>query len=315
MVGSGLKKLAGEYNMKIASGVAYGNLGGFAATLSEGSGYKQIVFATRFPDAVKKTEFMDAIQQVNVQKQFRVQNLGVGPRSIQVIFMDNPGTMKKIREFLTWFLPLLTEAGATGIHICTECGCDLTAGRWVLVNGIAYYFHDSCADKVIREIEADNTQRKEEATGSYLTGLVGALLGSAVGAVVWAIVLNLGYVASIVGLLIGWLAEKGYRLLKGKQGKAKVVILILAILAGVLLGTVGGDALTVAQMMGSGELPGFVMADIPWFLATMWAESPEYRSGMISNIGMGLLFAALGVWAILRKAGKEVADTKVVELK
>ena len=315
MVGSGLKKLAGEYNMNIASGVAYGNLGGFAATLSEGSGYKQIVFVTRFPDAVKKTEFMDAIQQVNVQKRFRVQNLGVGPRSIQVIFMDNPGTMKKIREFLTWFLPLLTAAGATGIHICTECGCDLTAGRWVLVNGNAYYFHDSCADKVIREIEADNTQRKEEATGSYLTGLVGALLGSAVGAVVWAIVLNLGYVASIVGLLIGWLAEKGYRLLKGKQGKAKVVILILAILAGVLLGTVGGDALTVAQMIGSGELPGFVMADIPWFLATMWAESPEYRSGMISNIGMGLLFAALGVWAILRKAGKEVADTKVVELK
>ena len=31
--------------------------------------------------------------------------------------------------------------------------------------------------------------------------------------------------------------------------------------------------------------------------------------------GMGLLFAALGVWVILRKAGKEVADTKVVELK
>ena len=89
----------------------------------------------------------------------------------------------------------------------------------------------------------------------------------------------------------------------------------MAILVGVLLGTVGGDALTVGQMIGNGELPGFVMADIPWFLATMWAESPEYRSGMISNIGMGLLFAALGVWAILRKAGKEVADTKVVELK
>lgn len=315
MVGSGLKKLAGEYGMKIASGVAYGNLGGFAATLSEGSGWKQVVFATQFSDPVKKTQFMDAVQQVNAQKQYRVQNLGVGPRSIQVVFLDNPGTMKKIREFLDWFLPLLMEYGATGIHTCTECGCDLTAGRWILVSGVAYYLHDSCADKVIREIEADNTQRKEEATGSYVSGLIGALLGSAVGAVAWAIVLNLGYVASIVGLLIGWLAEKGYRLLKGRQGKAKVAILIVAIVLGVLLGTIGGDALSLAQMMGSGELPGFVLADIPWFLATMWAESPEYRSGMISNIGMGLLFAALGVWVILRKAGKEVADTKVVELK
>lgn len=315
MVGSGLKKLAGEYGMKIGSGVAYGNLGGFAATLSEGSGWKQIVFATQFPDAVKKTQFMDAVQQVNVQKQYRVQNLGVSPRSIQVIFLDNPGTMKKIREFLDWFLPVLAQFGATGSNICTECGCEVTAGRWILVEGAAYYLHDSCADKVIRDIEADNTQRKEEATGSYFTGLIGALLGSAVGAVAWAIVLNLGYVASVVGLLIGWLAEKGYNLLKGKQGKAKVLILIVAILAGVLLGTVGGDILTLVQMMSNGELPGFVFGDIPWFLTTMWAESPEYRSGVISNIGTGILFAALGVWVILRRAGKEVAGTKVQELK
>lgn len=177
MVGSGLKKLAGEYGMKIGSGVAYGSLGGFAATLSEGSGWKQIVFATQFPDAVRKTQFMDAVQQVNVQKQYRVQNLGVGPRSIQVVFLDNPGTMKKIREFIAWFLPMLTEYGATGIHSCTECGCEVTSGRWILVNGTAYYLHDSCADKVIREIEADNSQRREEAAGSYFTGLIGALLG------------------------------------------------------------------------------------------------------------------------------------------
>ena len=315
MIGNALKKLANEHTMKVGSGVAVGSLGGFTATLSEGAGWKQIIFATQFPDPVRKTQFMDAVQQVNVQKQFRVQNLGVGPRSIQVIFQDNPGTMKKIREFLNWFLPMLTEAGAPGSHICTDCGCEVTSGRWILVSGVAYYLHDSCADKVIREVEADNVQRKEDATGSYISGLIGALLGSALGAVVWAIVLNLGYVASVVGLLIGWLAQKGYSLLKGKQGKAKILILIVAILFGVLLGTVGGDALTLAQMMGNGELPGFGYADIPWFLTTMWAESPEYRSGMISNIGMGVLYAALGVWVILRKAGKEVADTKVVELK
>lgn len=314
MIANGLKKLAQEHNMKIASGVAYGSLGGFAATLFEGSGWKQVVFATRFPDAVKKTEFMDAVHQVNLQKQYRVQNLGVGPRSIQVIFHDNPGTMKKIREFLDWFLPLLAQYGAAGVHICSECGCEVTSGRWVLVNGVAYYLHDSCADKMTREVEAENTQRKDEATGSYVTGLIGALLGAALGAVVWAIVLNLGYVASVVGLLIGWLAEKGYGIMKGKQGKAKILILVVAILAGVLLGTVGGDVLTLVQMMGNGELPGLAAGDIPWMLSTMWAESPEYRSGMISNIGMGVLFAALGVYAILRKAGQEVADTKVIQL-
>lgn len=315
MIGSGLKKLAKEHGMKVSSGIGYGSLGGFAATLSEGSGYKQIVFTTKFTDPAKKTEFMDLVGQTDVKKLYRVRNLGFAPRSIQVVFLDNPGTMKKIRAFLDWFLPLLTQYGATGANICTECGCEVTSGRWLMVNGIAYYLHESCAQKVSREIEENNTQRKEEATGSYLTGLLGALGGSVLGAVVWAIVLNLGYVASVVGLLIGWLAEKGYNLLKGKQGKAKVVILILAILVGVLLGTVGGDVITLVGMMNDGELPGFVFADIPWFLATMWEQSPEYRSGMISNIALGLVFAAVGVYAIIHKAGLEVADTKVVELK
>ena len=37
MIGSGLKKLASENGMKVARGVAYGALRGYAATLSEGN--------------------------------------------------------------------------------------------------------------------------------------------------------------------------------------------------------------------------------------------------------------------------------------
>ena len=50
MIGSGLKKLAEENGMTVAHGVAYGNLGGFSATFSEGAGWKRIDFATRFLD-------------------------------------------------------------------------------------------------------------------------------------------------------------------------------------------------------------------------------------------------------------------------
>ena len=38
MVGSGLKKLANEYGMTVSNGIAYGSLGGYAATMDEGSG-------------------------------------------------------------------------------------------------------------------------------------------------------------------------------------------------------------------------------------------------------------------------------------
>lgn len=313
MIGSALKKLARENGMKIAQGVGYGSLRGFAATLSEGAGWKQIVFTTKFEDPAQKGLFLDVISQTDVKKMYRVLNLNISINSIQVVFHDNPGTMKKLMAFLDWFLPLLKTHGATGANICTECGCEITAGRWVLVNGVAYHFHDSCAQKAAREVESENTQRAE-AEGSYFMGLLGALGGSAVGAVLWAVVLNLGYVASIVGLVIGWLAEKGYNLLKGKQGKAKVAILIVAIIFGVLLGTFAADAFTLAGMISSGELDGFTMGEIPGFIFYLLAVDVQYRGGTLTNIGMGLLFAALGVFALLRQTGRAVADSKYIEL-
>lgn len=314
MIGSGLKKYAQENGMKIAHGVGYGNLHGFAATLSEGSGYKQIVLATKFTSPEAKEQFMTAMNGVNLTRTYRVQNLQISAQTIHIVFTDNPGTMKKIREFVDWVMPLLQQYAATPVNVCPECGMEIASGKWVLINGIAYYMHDACAQKAAREIEAENVKRKEESTGSYVTGALGALLGSAIGAVAWAIVLNMGYVASLVGLLIGWLADKGYNLLRGKQGKAKIAILILAIIFGVLLGNILADVFTLVSMINGGELPGFTYGDIPGLIMELLAVDAEYRGAVLSNVLIGLLFAGLGVFAMLRKAGKDVADQKYIEL-
>ncbi len=314
MIGSGLKKLAKEKGMKVTKGVAFGSLDGFAATMSEGSGYKQIVFTTTFADPAKKAALLDKVNSMDLNKMYRVRSLELLPSAVQVVFQDNPGTMKKIRAFLDWFTPLLREHTATRASVCTECGCEIAVGRWVLVNGVAYHFHDSCAEKAAREV-ADSNTRKAEAEGNYVTGLLGALLGAAIGAVVWGAVLYFGYVASLVGLLIGFLAERGYNLLKGKQGKGKVPVLVIAVIFGVLLGTVGSYGYALLEMIQAGELPGFALTDIPMMLTVMVSEDPEFRSGVIGNILQGLLFAALGVFALLRQAGRAVADETFVELK
>jgi len=163
-------------------------------------------------------------------------------------------------------------------------------------------------------VAAENTQKKEEATGSYGMGVLGAFLGAALGAVVWALVLSLGYVASIVGFVIGWLAEKGYNLLHGKQGKGKIVILILAVIFGVLLGTFAADAVTVISMINSGDLAGLTLADVPMLILATLVMDSEYLTATLANIGMGLLFAGLGVFALLRRTGQEVADSKFKRL-
>ncbi len=315
MIGSGLKKLAQENGMKVDKGVAYGSLGGYAATMSEGAGYKRIDFTTTFPDASRREALTELLNHTDLAKQYRVQGLEFLTNRIVIVFTDNPGTMGKIREFLAWFSPLLQQYGATGSDICTQCGCQLTTERWMLVDGSAYCLHDGCVEKVKRDIQGDNEQRKAADTGSYGMGALGAFLGSVLGAAVWALVLYMGYMAALVGLLIGFLVQKGYDLLHGKQGKGKVVILALAVIVGVLLGTFAADAITLLKMIGDGELPGFVAGDVPSVILALFVEDAEYRGATIQNILMGLVFAALGVFGMLRRASQAVADTKYQELK
>ena len=314
MIGSGLKKFAAENGLRVAKGVAYGNLRGFAATLSEGSGYKQIVITTKFADPNKLQELQAAVNQKNIAREYRVQRLDFGVDGIRIVFGDTVGTMKKIAAFVDWFFPMLHVYGVQGAELCGECGGQLTGGCWKLINGVAYHMHESCAEHVRGQIASDNESRKLESEGSYVTGLFGALLGAAIGAVVWALVLNAGYVASLVGLLIGWLAEKGYNLLKGKQSKGKVVILAVAVVLGVVMGTFAADVMTLVQLINETEGMMMTYGDIPQFLLMLLQEDAEYAAAVATNIGTGLLFAGLGVFALLRKTGAEVADQKFVDL-
>lgn len=317
MIGKALKKLAVENGMTVANGVAYGSFRGYAATLCEGSGWKRIDFSVRFSEPARKAQFLDAVGNVGDQqlyKLYRVNRFAVSERVIQIWFHDNPGTMKKLLAFLDWFIPLLDTHGASKVNFCSECGLEILDGHWVMVDGVCHHVHSACGEKIRREIDSDNQRMKEERTGSYASGALGAFLGAALGAVLWAVVLYAGYIASLVGLVIGFLAEKGYNLLKGKQGKGKIVILILAILFGVLAGTLAADVVTLVSMIHGGDLPGIVMGDIPALMLYMLVGDPEYLRITLSNVGAGLLFAGLGVFALLRRTSKEVADTKFMKL-
>ena len=315
MIGSTYKKFAAEYGMLSDKGVAYGSLGGFAATLSEGGGWKQIVFTTTIADSVKAMELQTKLNGVDLRKEFRVTDLKIGPKTIQVVFHDNPGTMKKIRAFLAFFLPLLEEAGATKCGVCAECGMECAGGCWKLIGGVAYYMHTACAEKVTRDIMESEEYEKETRTGNYFTGLIGALLGSTIGAVLWAVVLYFGYVASIIGLAVGFLAEKGYNLFRGRQGRGKIVILILAVIFGVIVGNFGADVIALAQMISAGEAEGWGYADIPLMILLLLVEDPEYMMYTLRGLGMGLLFAGLGVWSQMRRVKADVSGVTVADLK
>ena len=95
----------------------------------------------------------------------------------------------------------------------------------------------------------------------------------------------------------------------------KKSILIVAIVLGVLAGTLFADVFTLVGMINNGELPGVTHGDILPLIFTLLAEDSEYAAATVGNILMGLLFAGLGVFALLRKTGKDVSGTKFVDLK
>ena len=74
MIGSGLKKLALEHGMQIARGVAFGDMCGYATTLSEGAGYKNIAISTKLTLAQKEV-LHEKLDQHKLGKEFRIQEL------------------------------------------------------------------------------------------------------------------------------------------------------------------------------------------------------------------------------------------------
>ena len=162
--------------------------------------------------------------------------------------------------------------------------------------------------------------RKE---GSYISGLIGALLGALVGAIAWCLVMQLGYIASLVGFVIGFLAEKGYTLLKGKVGGGKVVILVIAVIFGVVAGTFAAHyvdwykaiaeyAGNAVANMGGYEIP-VTYSDIPELILFYLANDSEYLVDALKDVGLGLLFAFMGVFGILKKASRQAKPAEQTE--
>lgn len=315
MISAGIKKLAKENDLKISSGVAYGNLYGFASTFSEGNGYKRLVIVTTLPYPDWERWLKAELDNTNIEREYRVKSISFNVKTIEIEFRDAAGTMKRINAFIEWFYPILEKAYATKCKICAECGQPIEKGTWKLIDGVVYPLHKDCAIQLRNTLIEEHETEMAEQKGSYLMGFIGAILGAAIGAALWAGVYYMGYMASIVGFVIGILAERGYNLFKGKKGGLKVAILIVLVIAGVAVGTLAGEWLLLYKMMQEGELIGYTAKDLLPLLFEIIEVEEEATAAVLKNIGTGVLFAALGVFALIRKTAKEAKPTKVKDLK
>ena len=303
MVGPGLKKYAQEKGLKVSNGVAYGVINGYMATFVDGENIKKVSFSCAVTDEVAgRLRF--TLDEKAFKKQYRITNVEILRESVTVVFGDTVGTMKKISACMEVLPQTLKECGAIGDGFCTACGNNIEitdAHNIALINGIAHRIHANCAGNLGQRAEMENDIYKNEEK-KLGRGILGALLGAAAGGVVWAIAYYFGWFFALIGVLIAFLAKKGYELLGGKVCKAKTVIVLLSTVFGAVFGQVLGEFAAIAMGIMGTE---YTIIDIPFLYLYILQNEPSALETTLANLGMGLLFALLGGYGILRKTHSE----------
>lgn len=315
MLSASIRKLAKENDLKISSGVIYGNLYGYAVTFSEEEGLKRLVIVTTLPYPDWERWLKAELDNANIKREYRVKSVSFNVKTIEILFRDAIGTMKRINAFIAWFFPLLNQAYATDCKVCAECGQPIEKGTWKLIEGVVYPLHKDCAVQLQNTLIEEHQTKLAQQKGSYLAGFIGAILGAAIGAALWAGVYVMGYMTSAVGLLIGAFAERGYHLFKGKTGGLKVAILLLLVIAGVVAGTVGGLWIGAFQMFQEGDIIFSSVSDILPYIIDSIKTDEQLSSAVLKDIIIGTLCAIVGVFALIKKAAKEAKPTKVQDVK
>lgn len=159
-----------------------------------------------------------------------------------------------------------------------------------------------------REIARAYLQKYNSLSTNYVLGFIGALLGGLVAAIPWAIVSSAGWFVAWLGYLIAIAASKGYDLMRVRVSMKKIYFVAVSVVIGVFAGQIMSDVISIAMDDELGGMTGMIFS---YFVRNFG----EYLSINASNLLLGLLFAALGGFSVLRDIKKENAVIEEMKLK
>lgn len=165
----------------------------------------------------------------------------------------------------------------------------------------------------------NNYEYSQEKQGNVFTGFIGALIGALIGGAIWMVVGIMGYIASIIGFVIAFLASKGYDLMKGRQGTIKMVVLIVCVVLAVAGGTLG-TYIWSAHDVYQEEIASYTELELKLydimpegeFIQSVLTDS-EVVTGMAKDCGLGLVFGILGSYGLIAAAKNSNKNTAKVE--
>ena len=146
--------------------------------------------------------------------------------------------------------------------------------------------------------EENNFEIKAESSGSYITGIFGAIVGGAIATIPWIFVyIRLNYILSLLAMLISFGALKGYEICNGKMSKSVKTIITIISLVLVIVST-----LFVLPLLLAWENNKPVQ---------MLYDSPEFMNALYRDLAMSVLFTVLGITASYPYINKKLVDNGV----
>lgn len=291
--------------------VAYGRIGSIFYSLEFDNsryGVNVTAFASK-PGGILQDEITKYVAEEGKQYKAKLSRIDGGAITVAFVTHVKRTHAERIWAFLTAFDVYLEENGY--VSTCTMCGCQ--EGLFcVFRNGMVKEVCENCFDSLSEASAQIKQQRKT--TGSYLSGAIGAILGGIIGIIPWVLLGVLGYISALSGIVMAILSFKGYQLLKGKQSKGMLFIIIGVLVVFTYFGVIASEVAVAYDDfsyfgISAFEAVGFVTEFS--FMADFSETAPLW-----GNIALGLLFAGAGSFGYLNKIKKQSTgeDLDVVRL-
>ena len=190
-------------------------------------------------------------------------------------------------QVLDKFLAILNREGITPLDrcpICRKTGCDAAAP----MGGVMALVHMDCL-----KLQAEKTKTRledGEFSGSYITGIIGAVLGMVVGTLPnLLLIILLQRVFALAMCLIPICAYYGYKLFGGKRNKFAIVISIIMAVAGVML---------IQWELVAYNVMHQYHVSLSRAISFVWEQMGDMSNWieLAKEAGIEFLMAALGVW-------------------
>lgn len=154
----------------------------------------------------------------------------------------------------------------------------------------------------VNQLEMQENPAEVKAPENVLLGFVGAVIGAVIGGAIIVLLSQLGYIASLSGVILAFCTLKGYELLaKGMSKKGIAICLILMILTPFIADWIDWAFVVMDTWADYGVTFTEAILAVPALMEDGSIEMAEY----FKNLGMIYLFVVLGGFYTVKKAIKK----------